>query len=68
MDSIELISDSDQQYLEIVETQSFDPVGWLYQTIFDDLLERGFVVELQWGHFLINEAGKEALARKRASK
>lgn len=68
MSTIQLLSDQDQTHLEIVETQTFDPVGWMYQSIFDDLYARGLVIETKWGHFLISEVGKEALKQKRAFK
>ena len=38
-----MISDSDAKHLECVERAAFQPIGWLYQGIFERLLERGLV-------------------------
>lgn len=62
-----MISSSDFTYLEVVEHQSFDPMGFLYRSIYADLRARGLVKMQSYGAFIISEAGKQALAEYRAT-
>jgi hypothetical protein len=59
------ISDSDAQHLECVEHASFQPIGWLYTNVFEDLLERGLVTMTVSNGYIITDHGAEELNRWR---
>jgi hypothetical protein len=61
------LSGSDVGYLEVVEKTSFEPVGWLYRSIYDDLAERGLVSRTRHGGFILSDDGARALVEHRKS-
>ena len=62
-----MISAGDANYLSCVETKSFMPIGWLYESIFNGLLQRGLVAFTLGGGYIISDHGAEELATYRAT-
>ena len=56
-----MISDSDAKHLECVERAAFQPIGWLYQGIFERLLERGLVAITVSDAYIISDYGAAQL-------
>jgi hypothetical protein len=63
---IDALTMSDLQYLEAVEKTSFSPLGPLYTSVYEDLLNRG-LVHLAAEGYIISALGQEMLDRHRAS-
>jgi len=59
------ISDSDVKHLECVEHASFQPIGWLYTNVFEDLLRKGLVTMTVSSAYIISDHGAEELKRWR---
>ena len=55
-------------YLEAVEVHSFVPIGWLYRSIYEGLLQRGLVSRTVSDGFILSDDGAKALAAYRESK
>ncbi len=62
---IDALTMSDLQYLEAVEKTSFSPLGPLYTSVYEDLLNRG-LVHLAAEGYIISALGQEMLDRRRA--
>jgi hypothetical protein len=60
-----MISESDARHLECVERASFQPVGWLYLRVFDDLLQRGLVTITVTEAYIISDHGADELKKFR---
>jgi len=58
------VSDDYIKYLEAVEKKPFSPIGPLYTSIFESLLEKGFV-HLEAAGYILSTAGAEVLAEHR---
>jgi hypothetical protein len=59
------ISDSDAKHLECVERVSFQPIGWLYTRVFEDLYERYLVTMTVSGAYIISDRGASELKKWR---
>jgi hypothetical protein len=57
---IDVISDSDAAYLSAIENTPFAPIGWLYESIFQGLFEKGLVTH-NHGLYTISELGRKEL-------
>lgn len=57
---VDAITMSDIQYLEAVEGKSFSPLGPLYTSVYEDLLNRG-LVHLAAEGYIISALGQEML-------
>lgn len=62
---IDAFTMSDIQYLEAVEGKAFSPIGPLYTSAYEDLLNRGLVHLADEG-YIISALGKEMLDRHRS--
>ena len=60
-----MITATDAQYLECVERESFQPIGWLYRRIFIGLLERGLVSITVSQSYIISDHGADELRKFR---
>jgi ribosomal protein S19E (S16A) len=56
-----MIDAEDATYLEVVEKAPFDPIGWLYGSIYAELGQRGLVKRAGLGGYLISEEGQRQL-------
>lgn len=63
----ETITESEASYLVSVETVPFAPIGWLYESIFNDLTKKN-LVRLTQGSYLITDLGKKQLKAFRAAR
>lgn len=63
VDIVALVT-SDVQYLEAVEHRPFSPLGPLYTSVYEDLLERG-LVHLAAEGYIISDAGRLHLSEHR---
>jgi hypothetical protein len=63
-----MMTDSDVPYLECVERSSFQPIGWLYARVYENLRERGLVAYTLTGGFIISDYGVKQLAEWRKSR
>ena len=61
---IEALVTPDFQYLEAVENRPFSPLGPLYTSVYEDLLERG-LVHLAAEGYIISDAGRQYLSEHR---
>lgn len=60
------LTSTDVSHLEIVETHSFQPIGWLWKSVYEQLRMRGLVEYTRQGGFILSDDGARALARFRA--
>lgn len=60
-----MISDSDARHLECVERASFQPIGWLYTSVFEDLLQKGLVTMTVSNAYIISDYGAGELKKWR---
>lgn len=56
-------SESDLQYLKVLENKPFQPIGWLYESVYDGLAARGLVVK-KFDGYPLSETGREALVKE----